>query len=77
MMELDKKSTLKDLKNAIESLPIAKAPGQDGIPPEIIKCGSGVLLEHLHDLLCQCWDEGAVPHDMRYANNITLYKKQG
>ena len=77
MLELDNKPTLEDLKNAIECLSLAKAPGQDGIPPEIIKCGSDVLLEHLHDLLCQCWDEGAVPQDMRDANIVTLYKNKG
>jgi hypothetical protein len=77
MAELDDVPTLAELKEAIERLPVAKAPGQDGIPPEIIKCGSNVLLEHLHDLLCQCWEEGAVPEDMRNANIVTLYKNKG
>ena len=77
MAELDDIPTLAELKEAIERLPIAKAPGEDGIPPEIIKCGSSVLLEHLHGLLCQCWEEGAVPEDMRNANIITLYKNKG
>ena len=77
MAELDDAPTLAELKEAIERLPVAKAPGQDGIPPEIIKCDSSVLLEHLHGLLCQCWEEGAVPEDMRNANIITLYKNKG
>ncbi|KAL8583100.1 hypothetical protein ACOMHN_008538 [Nucella lapillus] len=34
------------------------------------------LLEHLHNLLLQCWEDGSVPQDMRYANIITLYKNK-
>ncbi|KAM7176630.1 uncharacterized protein RBU57_002249 [Macrochelys suwanniensis] len=76
-IELDEKPTVEELKKVIESLSTGKAPGKDGIPPEVIKCGINVLLEHLHDLLCQCWDEGAVPQDMRDANIVTLYKNKG
>ncbi|KAG6929376.1 hypothetical protein G0U57_005702, partial [Chelydra serpentina] len=76
-IELDEKPTMEELKKVIESLSTGKAPGKDGIPPEVIKCGINVLLEHLHDLLCQCWDEGAVPQDMRDANIVTLYKNKG
>ncbi|KAG6933589.1 hypothetical protein G0U57_018928, partial [Chelydra serpentina] len=75
--ELDEKPPMEELKKVIESLSTGKAPGKDGIPPEVIKCGINVLLEHLHDLLCQCWDEGAVPQDMRDANIVTLYKNKG
>ena len=35
------------------------------------------LLEHLHKLLLQCWEEGSVPQDMRDSNIITLYKNKG
>ena len=31
----------------------------------------------LHVLLCQCWQEGAVPQDMRDAKIITLFKNKG
>ena len=31
----------------------------------------------LHEVLCQCWREGAVPQDMRDAKIITLYKNKG
>ena len=30
----------------------------------------------LHEVLCQCWQKGAVPQDMRDAKIVTLYKKQ-
>jgi len=31
----------------------------------------------LHEVLCQCWKEEAVPQDMRDAKIITLYKNKG
>ena len=77
MAELDEKPSVEELKKAIKCLASGKAPGNDGIPPEVIKCGDNVLVQHLHDLLCQCWDEGAVPQDMRDAKIVTLYKNKG
>ena len=45
---------------------------------EVITAGKETsLLEHLHELLLQCWEEGSVPQDMRDANIITLYKNKG
>jgi hypothetical protein len=77
LTKLDEKPTETELKLALEKLTTGKAPGKDGIPAEVIKCGGSVLFTHLYDLLCQCWDEGAVPQDMRDANIITLYKNKG
>ena len=40
------------LRKAIKSLASSKAPGSDGLPPEIVKLASeSSLLGHLHDLL--------------------------
>ncbi|XP_051889891.1 uncharacterized protein LOC127580446, partial [Pristis pectinata] len=75
MEELDALPTAGELSKAIDSLPTGKAPGLDGIPPEAIKCAKGVLLNHLHELLCQCWKEGAVLQDMR--DIATLHKNKG
>lgn len=77
MEELDTVPTVKELSRAIERLPIGKAPRKDGTLPEIIKCGKGALLDQLYELLCQCWEEYDVPHDMRDCNIITLYKNWG
>ena len=78
MEELDEPPTIEELSKAIDSLASGKAPGKDGIPPEVIKAGKETsLLEHLHELLLQCWEEGSVPQDMRDANIITLYKNKG
>ncbi|XP_076067648.1 uncharacterized protein LOC143040440 [Oratosquilla oratoria] len=77
MEELDAEPTIAELYKAIDSLASGKAPGNDGIPPDLIKCCKNTLLQPLHDALCQCWKEGAVPQDMRDAKIVTLYKNKG
>ena len=77
MEELDAHPTLEELSKAIDSLAAGKAPGSDGLPPDLIKHCKTALLIPLHKLLCECWEEGAVPQDMRDAKIITLYKNKG
>ena len=78
MNELDEPPTIEELRKAIDSLSSGKASGSDNIPPEVVKAAKeSSLLQHLHELLMQCWEEGAVPQDMRDAKIITLYKNKG
>ena len=77
MEELDTEPTLEELSKAIDSLASGKAPGGGGIPPDLIKHCKTTLLHSLHVLLCQCWQEGAVPQDMRDAKIITFFKNKG
>lgn len=77
MDELDAEPTVAELSKAIDSLASGKAPGSDGIPPDLVKRCKSTLLLPLHEVLCQCWQEGAVPQDMRDAKIITLYKNKG
>ena len=77
MDELDALPTLEELSKAMDNLSTGKAPGSDGIPTEVIKCGKSAFLRPLHELLCLCWEEGAVPQDMRDATIVTLYKNKG
>ncbi|KAI8516527.1 hypothetical protein Bbelb_051080 [Branchiostoma belcheri] len=77
LWDLDAAPTLEEVSKAIDSLRSGKAPGMDGIPPEVIKSAKGVLLPELHDLLCQCWEEGEIPQDLKDSNIITLYKNKG
>ena len=67
MEELDNEPTVEELSKAIGSLASGKAHGNDAIPPEVIKYGKRALLLHLHELLCLCWNELAVPPDIRDA----------
>ena len=78
MNEFDRPPSLEELLKVIDSLACNKAPGKDGIPLEVIKISkNNSFVNHLHELLCQCWDEGTIPQDMRDANIITLYKNKG
>ena len=77
MQELDEKPTEEELRKAIDCLSTGKAPGEDGIPGEVIKAGKEELIEDLNELLCLCWKEGSVPQDMRDAKIVTLYKNKG
>ena len=63
--ELDAIPTKEELSEAIREISSGKAPGLDGIPAEIFKCGGSKLLDTLHQLLCKCWELGSVPQDMR------------
>ena len=77
MDELDSEPSVEEFSKAIDSLASGKAPGNNGIPPELIKHCKTTLLLPLHKVLCQCWQEGAVPQDTRDSNSITLYKNKG
>ena len=76
MDELNDPPTIEELSKAIDSLASVKAPGNDDIPPEVIKAGKETSLLK-HKLLLQCWEEGSLPQDMRDVNIITLYKNKG
>ena len=77
MEELDIEPTLEELSKAIDSLASGKAPGNDGIPQDLLKHCKTTLLHSLHVLLCQCSQEGAVLQGMRDAKIITLFKNKG
>ena len=55
MVKLDSEPTAPEIEKATNDLPNGKAPGNDAIPPEVIKQGIPVLLPHLHELLSVCW----------------------
>ena len=76
MDELDSEPTLEEINEALDQLSSGKAPRNDGIPIEVIKCAKGTLPKELHAILCQCWRQGEVPQDMRDANIVTLYKNK-
>ena len=49
---------------------------QNAIPDLIKHCKTKLLLP-LHEVLCQCWQEGTVPQDTRDSKIITIYKNKG
>ena len=76
MSELDNMPTLQELQHALNHTSKGKAPGPDGIPADLLKCDS-IIIPHLYELLCQCWEEEAFPEDMKKAKITTLYKQKG
>ena len=56
MRELDNAPTLGELVGAIKDTSSGKAPGSDGMPAEVFKCGGDQLHNVLHQLLCKCWE---------------------
>ena len=77
MDELDSEPSVEELSKAIASLASGKAPCNYGIPPDLIKHCKTTLLLPLHEVLCQCWQQGTVPQDVRDSKIITLYKNKG
>ena len=45
--------------------------------PDFIRHSKTKLLLPLHEVICQCWQEGAVPQDMRDSKIIITYKNKG
>ena len=62
---------------SIKQLTSGKAPGADGIPPDIYKHGGKSIAVELHKLFVQIWQEGEVPQDFKDADVVHLYKNKG
>ena len=56
---------------------IRQGPRQWRDSHDLIKHSNSTLVLPLNEVLCQCWQEGAVPHDTRDLKSITLYKNKG
>ena len=69
--------TMEEVLMSIKQLTSGKAPGADGIPPDIFKRGGTAIAEELLKLFTQIWEEGEVPQDFRDADLVHLYKNKG
>ena len=74
---LDALPTLEEVTLSIKQLTSGKAPGADGIPPDIFKHGGTCIAEELLRLFTLIWEEGKVPQDFRDADLVHLYKNKG
>ena len=77
LASLDDPPALEETQKAIKQLQAGKAPGPDGIPPEIFKEGGEAIATKLTKLMQQFWEEGSVPQDFKDANIVHLYKNKG
>ena len=57
-------------------LKVGKSPGIDGIPAEVYQHGEEAVLDKLQDLFTNCWEKGTLPHDLRDAVIVSLYKNK-
>ena len=74
---MDTPPTVDEIRKAIAHLRSGKAPGQDGIPPEIYKVAETTITSRLHALFTQLWTEGEVPQDFKDAQITCIYKRKG
>ena len=75
--ELDMSPTLDEKITAIKQMSSAKAPGEDGIPPEVCKYGGDELAAELTRLFKELWAEGEIKQDFKDALIINLYNTKG
>ena len=60
---------------ALGKVKINKAPGKNGILPEMVRGCGGEMLTHIMDLFCTVWREGRVPAEWRDAILVPIPKK--
>ena len=76
-LELDDQPTREEIKKASMQLKVGKSPGSDGIPAEAHQYGGEAVLNELQDLFTNCWENGTLPHDLKAAVIVYLYKHKG
>ena len=60
---------------AIEQLKDNKAPGQDGIPIELIKAGEDATIKIITKICNNIWKTGKWPEDWKGSTFIPIFKK--
>ena len=68
---------MKELEKALQETRRGKAPGLDGILPEILKLGGPKLKAHLLSLYNTCWQGQTLLQDFKDALIVMIYKRKG
>ena len=69
--------TMEELQTALSKLRARKAPGPDGIRPELLLLLDSYGESQLLDLCNTCWATRTIPSDWKEASVITFYKGKG
>ena len=69
--------TLDEVQKSIKQLSSGKAPGEDGIPPDIYIHGGKAIAEKVLEVITQIWQDGEVMQAFKDADIIHLYKNKG
>ena len=64
-----------EVRSAIKSLKINKAPGPDGIQSELLKAGPEELVDIYHKVITSAWETGHFPRSWTKATIVPLFKK--
>ena len=76
-MSLTAPPTIEEVRASIKQLTSGKAPGADGIPPDVYKHGGDPIAEELLEIFKAIWREGEVPQEFKDADIVHLYKNKG
>jgi len=68
--ELDTIPSIDEMSAAANNLKNNTAPGPDGIPAEIFKCGGNLLLQRLHSFNSNAWASNILPTQWKDANTV-------
>jgi len=69
--------TCEEVRRAILKLKNGRAPGADGLSPELLKCAVDSVVEPLLKIFHFVWKTGIVPADWRDGIIVSLYKGKG
>nr|CAH8840565.1 unnamed protein product [Trichobilharzia regenti] len=64
-----------EIAKTINRLRNKKAPGEDGLPPEIYKACTPALIDALHSLFCSIWESETIPSDWSTSVLLPFHKK--
>jgi len=67
--------TIKDVIKAIRNLKNNKTAGTGRINPELIKYGGNKLLNRMHELVRQIWDEERTPEECKEIIIVPIHKR--
>jgi len=73
-VEVEVELNIEDVKKAMRNLKNNKAPGTDGIHPELIRYGGNKLLNRMYELLRQIWEEERIPEEWTETIIVPIHK---
>ena len=77
MEAMDVIPDIDEIKKATAQIRGGKAPGLDGIPIEVVKCGGDSMNRKIADLIVDIWSGTPVYQDWKDAILVSIYKGKG
>jgi len=66
-----------EVSKAVNQMASGKAPGIDGLPPQVFKEGGPNLIAKLTQLFQNMWSQRSVPQEFRDALIVHIFKRKG